>query len=58
MLTDEDVFERYGEEPLHFSHYYNFVFIYKSAEMDNGHRIYLQVGGTMEMVSALSVDVE
>lgn len=58
MLTDEEAFEQYGEEPLHFSHYYNFVFIYKSAEMDNGDRIYLQLGGTMEKVSAMSVDVE
>ena len=39
MLTDEEAFEQYGDEPLHFSHYYNFVFIYKSKEMDNGDRI-------------------
>ena len=58
MLTDEEAFEQYGEEPLHFSHYYNFVFIYKSKEMDNGDRIYLQMGGTMEKVSAMTVDVE
>ena len=58
MLTDEEAFEQYGDEPLHFSHYYNFVFIYKSKEMGNGDRIYLQLGGTMEKVSAMSVDVE
>jgi hypothetical protein len=58
MLTDEEAFEQYGDEPLYFSHYYNFVFIYKSKEMDNGDRIYLQLGGTMEKVSAMSVDVE
>ena len=58
MLTDEEAFEQYGDEPLHFSHYYNFVFIYKSKEMDNGDRIYLQMGGTMEKVSAMTVDVE
>jgi hypothetical protein len=58
MLTDEEAFEQYGDEPLYFSHYYNFVFIYKSREMDNGDRIYLQLGGTMERVSAMSVDVE
>jgi len=58
MLTDEDVFERYGDVPLNFSHYYNFVFIYKSAALDNGDCIYLQLGGTMEKVSAMSVDVE
>jgi hypothetical protein len=57
-MTDEEAFEQYGDEPLHFSHYYNFVFIYKSKEMDNGDRIYLQMGGTMEKVSAMSVDVE
>ena len=58
MLTDEEAFEQYGDESLHFSHYYNFVFIYKSKEMDNGDSIYLQMGGTMEKVSAMSVDVE
>jgi len=58
MLTDEEVFEQYGDEPLHFSHYYNFVFIFKSAELEDGDRIYLQMGGTMEKVSAMSVDAE
>ena len=58
MLTDEEAFEQYGEEPLYFSHYYNFVFIYKSKELDNSNRIYLQLGGNMEKVSAMSVDVE
>ena len=58
MLTDEEVFEQYGDEPLYFSHYYNFVFIFKSAELEDGDRIYLQMGGTMEKVSAMSVDVE
>ena len=58
MMTDEEVFEQYGDEPLYFSHYYNFVFIFKSREMDNGDRIYLQMGGTMEKVSAMSVDAE
>ena len=54
---DEEAFERYGDVPLHFSHYYNFVFVYKSKELDNGNRIYLELGGTMEKVSAMSVDV-
>ncbi len=56
-MTDEEAFERYGDVPLHFSHYYNFLFIYKSAVLDNGDRITLQLGGTMEKVSALTVDV-
>jgi len=34
------------------------VFVYKSKELDNGNRIYLELGGTMEKVSAMSVDVE
>ena len=58
MLTDEEAFEQFGDVPLYFSHYYNFVFIYKSKQLDNGGRIYLQPGGNMETVSALSVDVE
>lgn len=57
-MTDEEVFEEYGEVPLYFSHYYNFVFIYKSAKLDNGDQIYCQLGGNMEKVSALVVDVE
>ena len=57
-MTDEEAFERYGDVPLHFSHYYNFLFIYKSAVLDNGDRVTLQLGGTMEKVSALTVDVE
>lgn len=57
-MTDEEVFEQYGDEPLQFSHYYNFVFIFKSRELENGDRIFLQMGGTMEKVSAMSVDVE
>ena len=56
-MTDEEAFERYGDVPLHFSHYYNFLFIYKSAMLENGDRITLQLGGTMEKVSALTVDV-
>lgn len=55
-MTDEEAFERYGDVPLHFSHYYNFLFIYKSAVLDNGDRVTLQLGGTMEKVSALTVD--
>jgi len=57
-MTDDEAFEKYGETPLYFSHYYNFVFIYKSAVLENGDQIYLQQGGTMERVSAMVVDVE
>ena len=55
-MTDQEVFEKYGDVPLYFSHYYNFVFIYKSAELENGDQIYLQLGGNMEKVSAMVVD--
>ncbi|UCD11519.1 MAG: hypothetical protein JSU88_00015 [Nitrospinaceae bacterium] len=57
-MTDDEVFEKYGEVPLHFSHYYNFVFIFKSERLENGGQIYLQQGGTMEKVSAMVVDVQ
>jgi hypothetical protein len=57
-MTDEEVFDQYGDVPLNFSHYYNFVFIYKSAKLDNGDQIFLQLGGNMEKVSAMVVDVE
>ncbi len=57
-MTDDEAFEQYGEVPLYFSHYYNFVFIYKSARLENGAQIYLQLGGTMEKVSAMVVDAE
>lgn len=57
-MTDEDAFEDYGDAPLYFSHYYNFVFIYKSAKMENGEQVFLKLGGNMEKVSAIVVDVE
>ena len=57
-MTTEEVFEEYGDEPLFFSHYYNFIFVYKSARLDNGDQVFLHLGGNMEKVSALVVDEE
>ena len=57
-MTDEEVFDRYADIPLYFSHYYNFLFVYKSKKQDNGDQIFLRLGGTMELVSAMVVDVE
>jgi len=57
-MTTEEVFEEYGDVPLFFSHYYNFIFVYKSARLGNGDQIYLHLGGSMEKVSAMVVDVE
>ncbi len=57
MDTDE-VLEQFGEVPLYFSHYYNFLFIYKSKPLENGEQIFLQIGGNMEKVSAMVVDAE
>ena len=56
-MEDEKVFEKYGEVPLYFSHYYNFLFIFKSTVLETGEQIFLQLGGNMEKVSALVVDV-
>ncbi len=56
-MGDEDVFDKYGDTPLHFSHYYNFLFIFKSEVLENGDQIFLQLGGNMEKVSAMVVDV-
>lgn len=55
-MEDEDALEKYGDTPLHFTHYYNFLFIFKSAALENGDQIFLQLGGSMEKVSALVVD--
>ncbi|MBC8283761.1 MAG: hypothetical protein H8E32_08110 [Nitrospinae bacterium] len=55
-MEDEEIFEKYGETPLHFSHYYNFLFIFKSEILENGEQLFLQLGGNMEKVSALVVD--
>jgi hypothetical protein len=55
-MTDNYI-EKYKDIPLYFSHYYNFLFIYKSHKMKNGDQIFLQIGGNMEKVSALVVDV-
>jgi hypothetical protein len=57
-MTTEEVFDVYGDVPLFFSHYYNFIFVYKSAQLENGDQIFLQLGGNMEKVSAMVVDVE
>ena len=57
MMDEEDYFEKYEDAPLYFSHYYNFLFIYKSQKMENGDQIFLQLGGNMEKVSAMVVDV-
>ena len=56
MMDEDEGFETYGEVPLYFSHYYNFLFIYKSKVMDNGDQIILQLGGNMEKVSAMVVN--
>ena len=53
---EEEVFEKYGDTPLYFSHYYNFLFIFKSEVLENGYQIFLQLGGNMEKVSAMVVD--
>ena len=55
-MEDEEALEVYGDIPLYFSPYYNFLFIYKSAILQNGEQVFLQLGGTMEKVSAMVVD--
>jgi hypothetical protein len=55
-MDDEEVYEKYGDTPLHFSHYYNFLFIFKSEVLKNGDQVFLQLGGNMEKVSALVID--
>ena len=57
MMDEEGYFEKYKDVPLYFSHYYNFLFIYKSQKTENGDQIFLQLGGNMEKVSAMVVDV-
>ena len=55
-MEDEEAFEKYGDTPLYFSHYYNFLFVFKSEVLENGDQVFLQLGGNMEKVSALVVD--
>ena len=55
-MEDEVIFEKYGDTPLYFSHYYNFLFVFKSRLLENGNQIFLHLGGNMEKVSALVVD--
>jgi len=40
---------------LYFSHYYNFLFIFKSEILEEGEQVFLQMGGNMEKVSAMAV---
>lgn len=56
MMEDEEALEIYGDIPLYFSHYYNFIFVYKSEVLENGEQVFLHLGGTMEKVSAMVVD--
>ncbi len=55
-MEDEEVLEKYGDIPLYFSHYYNFLFVFKSKALENGDQLFLQLGGNMEKVSAMVVD--
>ena len=55
-MKDEEVLEKYGNTPLRFSHYYNFLFIFKSEVLESGEQIFLQLGGTMEKASAMVID--
>ena len=55
-MEDEVIFEKYGDTPLYFSHYYNFLFVFKSRILENGDQIFLHLGGNMEKVSALVID--
>ena len=57
-MEDEVIFEKYGDTPLYFSHYYNFLFVFKSRVLENGNQIFLHLGGNMEKVSALVVDAD
>ena len=54
-MEDEEAFEKYGEVPLYFTHYYNFLYI-QIAALESGEQIFLKLGGNMEKVSALVVD--
>jgi hypothetical protein len=55
-MKDEEVLGKYGNIPLRFSHYYNFLFIFKSEVLESGEQIFLQLGGTMGKVSAMVID--
>ena len=52
----DEILKKYGDTPLYFSHYYNFLFIFKSEVLESGEQIFLQLGGTMEKVSAMVID--
>jgi len=57
-MEDEEVLDKYGDVPLYFSHYYNFLFILKSRILEEGEQIFLQLGGNMEKVSAMVVTAD
>jgi hypothetical protein len=57
-MEDKEVLEKYGDVPLYFSHYYNFLFIFKSKILEEGEQIFLQLGGNMEKVSAMVVTAD
>lgn len=57
-MDEDEALEKYGDTPLQFSHYYNFLFVFKSKVLENGEQVFLQLGGNMEKVSALVVDAQ
>ena len=58
IMEYDEILKKYGDTPLYFSHYYNFLFIFKSTILENGKQITLQLGGNMEKVSALVIDAK
>ena len=36
LMEEEEVYDKYGDTPLYFTHYYNFLFIFKSEILENG----------------------
>ena len=49
-MEDEEAFEKYGDTPLYFSHYYNFLFVFKSEVLENGYQVFLQLGGNITIL--------
>ena len=56
-MEDEEAFEKYGDTPLYFSHYYNFLFVFKSAVLDNGDQIFLQLVDEQEKSGASEFEI-
>lgn len=54
-MTEQDFFDKYGEEAVTFSSYYKYSFTYEGTSKE-GHRIVISYGGSADDIYRYDVD--